>query len=277
MTHDHTPPALTAQWDDEQIAKALRGDRASDSWVMPGADGRIVDANHALVVAKQVRDDLSATIARLTGELAASESLVAATEAANKRDADDARLDLQDLERLTELEAENERLQAQLRHAATYTGIEGYACPLCLYENGKFIQRCEMHRQMDEMQVELAAARAGRWWPVEDGIVQERKGVIMRVMDEGERIWQRDTIFDMDDKVFLPEHMRLCKWHEGEPGQPPGGVPVPDAVRFAIEDALSTQRRTFAAMQLPRIKEPKLEQIDAACEWLDSLTRGEGA
>ncbi len=37
-----------------------------------------------------------------------------------------------------------------LEKARTYTGLEGYGCPLCEYKEGKFIKSCEMHRQLDD-------------------------------------------------------------------------------------------------------------------------------
>ncbi len=54
-------------------------------------------------------------------------------------------------------QAENARLQEQLEEAEgtlelarTYKGIEGRACPLCLYEDGYFKGNCEPHRQLHE-------------------------------------------------------------------------------------------------------------------------------
>jgi len=48
-----------------------------------------------------------------------------------------------------------EYLADQLHKAQHYIGIEIHACPLCIYENGKFIKRCEMHRQIDVLHERL--------------------------------------------------------------------------------------------------------------------------
>jgi hypothetical protein len=37
-----------------------------------------------------------------------------------------------------------------IERARTYRGLEGWACPLCRYEQGVFIERCEPHRQLHE-------------------------------------------------------------------------------------------------------------------------------
>lgn len=50
-------------------------------------------------------------------------------------------------------------LEQQLEQAATYRGIEGYPCPLCKYDNGVFVARCQMHTDMDEMMVEINRLR----------------------------------------------------------------------------------------------------------------------
>lgn len=47
-----------------------------------------------------------------------------------------------------------------IERARTYSGLEGWSCPLCKYENGKFIENCEMHRQLCELEIELDATEA---------------------------------------------------------------------------------------------------------------------
>jgi len=44
-----------------------------------------------------------------------------------------------------------------LERARTYTGLEGWACPLCTYEAGKFIALCGPHRQLAEAEAERDA------------------------------------------------------------------------------------------------------------------------
>lgn len=66
---------------------------------------------------------------------------------------------------LAESRQHEEALESTLHFAASYTGIEGRACPLCKYENGKFIERCQMHKEVDELRAKVAEA----WQPVPDG------------------------------------------------------------------------------------------------------------
>ena len=51
-------------------------------------------------------------------------------------------------------------LERQLERARTYTGNESYPCPLCTYEDGKFIEPCEMHDQIDRKDAEIERLRA---------------------------------------------------------------------------------------------------------------------
>lgn len=64
--------------------------------------------------------------------------------------------------RVIETQQENARLAGELECARTYTGVEGYPCPLCTYEHGVFVAPCEMHQQIDALRAELAEVRAER-------------------------------------------------------------------------------------------------------------------
>jgi hypothetical protein len=59
--------------------------------------------------------------------------------------------------------AELRRARSEIERARTYIGIEGYPCPLCHIENGKFLEPCEMHRHIDTLdnraEVDLAKCR----------------------------------------------------------------------------------------------------------------------
>ena len=45
-------------------------------------------------------------------------------------------------------------LRLNLERARTYRGIEGYPCPLCAYGDGKFIERCQMHKDLNSLRAE---------------------------------------------------------------------------------------------------------------------------
>lgn len=49
-----------------------------------------------------------------------------------------------------------EALEEKLQFAAQYKGYEARACPLCKYERGKFIEHCQMHKDMREQAAQLA-------------------------------------------------------------------------------------------------------------------------
>lgn len=51
---------------------------------------------------------------------------------------------------LDELRARIKELEETIEFARNYSGFEARACPLCTYENGKFIKRCRMHEDMDK-------------------------------------------------------------------------------------------------------------------------------
>ncbi len=59
---------------------------------------------------------------------------------------------------------EKEALQREievLRAGYEATGLEGSACPGCVYKNGKFIRRCRLHNQINnlEMTAEIAGGK----------------------------------------------------------------------------------------------------------------------
>jgi hypothetical protein len=49
------------------------------------------------------------------------------------------------------VQEENKLLRQVLEKARRYRGVEGYACPLCIYKNGKFVQPCAMHIQINAL------------------------------------------------------------------------------------------------------------------------------
>lgn len=51
------------------------------------------------------------------------------------------------------LSAENKRLKA----GYNVTGLEAAPCPGCVYKNGVFVERCELHKQIDNLREELLA------------------------------------------------------------------------------------------------------------------------
>jgi len=46
-------------------------------------------------------------------------------------------------------------LKLQLERARTQTGYEGWACPLCVYEEGVFIEHCSLHREIEKLTWQL--------------------------------------------------------------------------------------------------------------------------
>jgi len=52
-----------------------------------------------------------------------------------------------------------DRLRTDIERASTYKGIEAYACPLCIYKNGKFVERCQMHKEIDRQRAEMEKVR----------------------------------------------------------------------------------------------------------------------
>lgn len=63
------------------------------------------------------------------------------------------------IEQRNSLQEQVNELKETLTFAAQYKGIEGRSCPLCKYEAGIFIGRCQMHKDMDEMMIEINRLR----------------------------------------------------------------------------------------------------------------------
>jgi hypothetical protein len=58
-----------------------------------------------------------------------------------------------------------ERLAKQIERARSYGGVEVYACPLCTYEEGIFIESCQMHKDMHELETAMRQAeREAAFW-----------------------------------------------------------------------------------------------------------------
>lgn len=100
-------------------------------------------------------------------------------------------------------------LEETLAFAAQYKGIEARACPLCHYENGVFVDRCQMHKDMDALtkqvaELEAALAAATRYVPVEDNeyegmqILEDGTFISFRDRDElGQPCWSAYTLGDL--------------------------------------------------------------------------------
>lgn len=58
--------------------------------------------------------------------------------------------------------------QQQLERAKTYTGLESYPCPLCTYENGKFIKFCALHQRINELESKIEIILKDGWRENED-------------------------------------------------------------------------------------------------------------
>ena len=61
------------------------------------------------------------------------------------------RKSLKDLVKLWNTRPVEEYYEQQIKRAREYKGIEAWACPLCVYKNGKFIKSCNMHKQIDSL------------------------------------------------------------------------------------------------------------------------------
>ncbi len=48
-----------------------------------------------------------------------------------------------------------EQIIVELKRGYTATGFEGWGCPGCKYENGKFIELCQLHKRIDELEKAL--------------------------------------------------------------------------------------------------------------------------
>ena len=48
-----------------------------------------------------------------------------------------------------------ERIIFELKRGYTATGFEGWPCPGCKYDNGKLIERCQLHQRIYELKAQL--------------------------------------------------------------------------------------------------------------------------
>lgn len=67
---------------------------------------------------------------------------------------------------IKDLETENAKLSAEvaqltesLELARTYQGIEAQGCPLCIYQDGVFVDHCSLHRQIQTSSLQLSEAK----------------------------------------------------------------------------------------------------------------------
>lgn len=61
-----------------------------------------------------------------------------------------------------------------LEFAAQYKGFEGRSCPLCKYEDGVFIERCQMHADMDILRYAVTGLITER-----DNIANQHAGLVL--------------------------------------------------------------------------------------------------
>jgi len=54
--------------------------------------------------------------------------------------------------------AERDELREQLEYASKQTSYDSRPCPLCKWEDGKHIEACQMHKDMDELHKQLTTA-----------------------------------------------------------------------------------------------------------------------
>jgi hypothetical protein len=69
---------------------------------------------------------------------------------------------------------ERDELKESLEFAATYKGIEGRGCPLCTYEDGVFVEMCQMHKDIAKLEhalwsEPLDTPDSPGWWAFEGG------------------------------------------------------------------------------------------------------------
>ena len=56
--------------------------------------------------------------------------------------------------KIKQLQAELANAKKTIERAASCIGVEGYGCPLCKYDNGRFVALCSMHEQLAEAKTE---------------------------------------------------------------------------------------------------------------------------
>jgi hypothetical protein len=65
-----------------------------------------------------------------------------------------------------------EAAEAALTRAREYTGLEAWACPLCTYENGKYIKPCSLHAQLEAAEARLREHDAEAVEAVHDAVAK---------------------------------------------------------------------------------------------------------
>ena len=85
------------------------------------------------------------------------------------------------------VQEENKLLRQMLERARRYRGIEGYACPLCIYKNGKFVQSCAMHLQINAQSdvIELLRGKIPDCPALQDKV----KKIFEKMVDEINRLY----------------------------------------------------------------------------------------
>lgn len=81
----------------------------------------------------------------------------------------------------------------------------------------------EQQRELCALALQAAALlehHSGEWETAPDGLLPKNDGVLIRIMQDGKCIWTKDTLFDQEDKVFLPDDMRVFRRIAKEPTQP---------------------------------------------------------
>ena len=99
---------------------------------------------------------------------------------------------------VTESEKENKQLRADLDRARHYTGLEGYPCPLCTYKDGVFVESCEMHRQIDQLEAEPDKHRRDiKEWPYQTHLWAKSKNDLIE---------QLNCLFgdDLESRPWIP-------------------------------------------------------------------------
>jgi len=116
-------------------------------------------------------------------------------------------------------------LEETLAFAAQYKGIEARACPLCHYENGVFVDRCQMHKDMDALtkqvaELEAALAAANAEIAERDASFDLRWSADMEAIKQ----WQEAT----GRKLVWPGHGDLCVWLMAQLAEAKRWEPNPD-------------------------------------------------
>lgn len=95
-------------------------------------------------------------------------------------------------------------------------------CSLCMWDTDwhldyEFAKNQWNYRPVEDAllariaELEAALAECDEWEPVPDGLYTLDNGTLMRIMHNGTCIWTKDTPFRSEDKVFLPDDMRVFR------------------------------------------------------------------